>query len=342
MRIQQVRNAAIYGQRPDHTFAEGCERYLRENMNKKSIGDDASRIKGLLPYLGEMPLASIHDGTMQPFIEDKRDLGRKSKTINNYLELVSRILKKSAGKWRDNLTGKTWIAGVPIIEKVNWKDARKAYPISWVEQKYLLAELADHLQEPVLFALHTGCREGEICQLRWEWEVWIPELDTSVFVLPDWVTKNEEERVVVLNSVAASVIEAQRGKHLSRVFTCPQGSKKKGTKRLEPLNKIYNSAWKGARERAADNYVEEMRDKVPWGFRNLRVHDLRHTFGRRLRSAGVYKETRSALLGHKTGDITTHYSQAELQELIDAVAKIANNNSRKTHAPTLLRVVSRQ
>ena len=26
-----------------------------------------------------------------------------------------------------------------------------------------------------LFAVNTGCRDREICQLRWEWEVRIPE-----------------------------------------------------------------------------------------------------------------------------------------------------------------------
>ena len=27
-----------------------------------------------------------------------------------------------------------------------------------------------------LFAVNTGCRDQEICQLRWEWEINIPEL----------------------------------------------------------------------------------------------------------------------------------------------------------------------
>ena len=35
--------------------------------------------------------------------------------------------------------------------------------------------------------------------------------------------------------------------------------------------------------------------------------------------AGVPLETRKALLGHANGDITTHYSAAELNELLDAV-----------------------
>jgi integrase len=45
---------------------------------------------------------------------------------------------------------------------------------------------------------------------------------------------------------------------------------------------------------------------APEGFRKVRVHDLKHTFGRRLRAAGVSFEDRQDLLGHKSGRITTH------------------------------------
>jgi len=43
------------------------------------------------------------------------------------------------------------------------------------------------------------------------------------------------------------------------------------------------------------------------------------------------------LLGHKNGDITTHYSAAELRELIEAVQKI--DTSRETPMITVLRPV---
>jgi integrase len=100
--------------------------------------------------------------------------------------------------------------------------------------------------------------------------------------------------------------------------------------------------WKAARQRAANLYEKERQESAPWGFRNLRVHDLRHTFGRRLRAAGVSKEARSALLGHRTGDITTHYSAPEMRDLLDAVWKISQSNIFKTPTPTLVRAVSTQ
>jgi len=58
--------------------------------------------------------------------------------------------------------------------------------------------------------------------------------------------------------------------------------------------------------------------------------------------SSVSKETRSALPGDKTGDFTTHYSQAELQELIDAVSKIASDNLLNNPTLTLVRAAARQ
>ena len=70
---------------------------------------------------------------------------------------------------------------------------------------------------------------------------------------------------------------------------------------------MLNSAWKRARKRVG---------------LVVRVHDLKHTFGRRLRAAGVGFEDRQDLLGHRSGRITTHYSAAEIGNLINAANKV--------------------
>lgn len=77
---------------------------------------------------------------------------------------------------------------------------------------------------------------------------------------------------------------------------------------------------------------------MPWGFEHVRIHDLKHTFGRRLRSARVPFETRQVLLGHKNGSVTTHYSAAEIGELVEAVSRI--DASRSTPVLTTLRAPS--
>lgn len=215
----------------------------------------------------------------------------------------------------------------PKIKLLKEVDKRNPYPISWEEQEKLLAVLPKHLKNLVLFAVNTGCRERVIRKLRWEWEIPVPELSTSVFVVPGYIfdfenedennvtrlVKNGEDRLVILNKIAKEVIESVRGQHPIFVFTY------KGKPITSGLN---NTSWQKARKKV--------------GLDQVRFHDLKHTFGRRLRSAGVKLEDRKDLLGHKTqGHITTHYSAAELENLLEA----ANSICDKKRCGTLLRTI---
>jgi integrase len=111
----------------------------------------------------------------------------------------------------------------------------------------------------------------------------------------------------------------------------------KGEQELQPLARMNNTAWRNARERAANKWEVQTGQPAPTGLRRVRVHDMKHTFGRRLRAAGVSFEDRQDLLGHKSGRITTHYSAAELANLIAAAELVCDENSRKSPASTWLR-----
>lgn len=76
----------------------------------------------------------------------------------------------------------------------------------------------------------------------------------------------------------------------------------------KPVKRMLNSAW--------------MRARTDLGLPQVRVHDLKHTFGRRLRAAGVGFEDRQDLLGHRSTRITTHYSAAELSHLLKAANSV--------------------
>jgi integrase len=283
-----------------------------ENMHLASIEDSALHLRQLDPCIGAVTLDRVHSGTLQPFIEQRRRAGLKVKSINNALGLVRRILNLSARLWRDE-HGLTWLENAPLIQLLPDSTAREPYPLDWEEQRRLFQALPDHLARMCLFKINTGCREQEVCALRWEWEVQVPELKSSVFIIPGARVKNREDRLVVLNRVARSVIEEARGKHPEFVFTY----------RGHLVQRINNNGWRCARRSV--------------GLTQVRVHDLKHTFGRRLRAAGVPLETRKALLGHKNGDITTHYSAPELQELIEAAERVCHDDFGKTSAVTLLK-----
>ncbi|MGH1543678.1 MAG: hypothetical protein ACRBHB_24975 [Arenicella sp.] len=69
------------------------------------------------------------------------------------------------------------------------------------------------------FGVHTGCRDGEICKLKWEWEVQVPQMQTSLFVIPGEYVKNSDDRLVVLNDTAKALIDKVRGVNSEYVFT---------------------------------------------------------------------------------------------------------------------------
>lgn len=325
-RLEELRLATVYGVRPTRTFKEAATKYLEENQHKRSIGRDAQDLMTIDPYIGELPLQRVHDGTLAGFVQARLKQGIANGTINRTLAVVRRVLNLAARRWRD-ASGLTWLQEAPLITMLQDEDARQPYPLSWAEQRLLFSHLPAHLARMALFKVNTGTREQEVVQLRWEWEVSIPELETSVFVVPKAIVKNKLDRLIVLNDVAQSVIDDVRGDHPTRVLTY------KG----RPVTRIYNSAWKRARKEAAGAYQNVIGEPCPDGFRRIRVHDLKHTFGRRLRAAGVSFEDRQDLLGHKSSRITTHYSAAELGSLRAAANKACSEKSRKTPAMTLIR-----
>ena len=302
--MEETRQAQVYGVRPSRSFEEAAAKFVLENAHKRSLRDDISHLKQIVPWLGPVPLDRIHLGTLQPWIDRRRKAGRAVGTINHGIKVVRRILNLAASEWVDD-HGLTWLHAAPKLKLLADRNKRQPYPLSWAEQLSLFRELPDYLAQMALFAVNTGCRDQEVCSLRWEWEVKVPELGTSVFIIPGSQVKNGDERLVVLNAVARSVIEARRGHGGDHVLAY------KG----KPVSRLMTSAWKRARIRA--------------GLPHVRVHDLKHTFGRRLRAAGVSFEDRQDLLGHRSGRITTHYSAAELTRLLAAAESVVDRNGEK-------------
>lgn len=394
-RINEIKRAVRYGERPDRSMFQAAEKHLEVKQNKRSIGDDAAHLDMVLEFIGDLPIRVVNDDSLKPFINARKASGVKNSTINRTLEVVRSILNQAARKWRDE-HGLTWLAQAPLIEMLKKEeDERPSYPLHMDEQSALFACLSPHLAEMAKFKVNTGLREQEVCNLRWDWEQKIPELNTSIFVIPRAYVKNNQARVVVLNDCAKRIVERKRGAHRTHVFSLNG----------KPVGGMNNTGWRYARIRAAikliktdtdvvwmEEHVEKSRKhylvtiKVWRGdwepivacyslacheedllyagkkpltpsrrkagdvrqavrykaylrlvdnffpkyseFARTRVHDIKHTVGRRLRALKVVGETRSILLGHKTRDITTHYSLAEFQELIDAVQKICHGNPK--------------
>src|ERR1700720_512506 len=192
--------------------------------------------------------------------------------------------------------------------------SRSPYPITWKEQDTLFRKLPAHLGRMALFAVNTGLRDSNVCGLQWTWEVAVPELGRSVFVIPPEAFKTKRPHVVILNDVAWSIVKAQRSLHPIWVFPF----------RGRRINTMNNSGWQDARRDA--------------GLPLVRIHDLRHSFACRLRAAGVSAEDREALLGHANHSMAGHYASADVGRLL----KQANLLLDRSGTRTLLRVADGQ
>lgn len=326
--LADQREVVLHGARPERLFDSVAAHYLLTHQGKASLKTEAYLLQSIMPFIGHLTLPQIHDGSLAPYIAARKAEGRANKTINLALGVVRLILNLAAYTWRDD-DGRAWLQHPPLITMLPLVGhQREPRPISWLEQRQLLPKLPDHLARMALFVLNTGVRDDVVCNLRWDWEIPVPELGVSVFDVPRAHVKGRRKnRLVVCNSVAQSVIESARGQHPEFVFVY----RRERVTRLNeepampyrPIGTMNNTGWQNARKAAR--------------LGDLHVHDLRHTVGMRLREAGVAEGTVSDVLWHSTKNVTQHYSMAQIVELHGALEKIKADTGAWNKTLTTLR-----
>lgn len=347
--IEKLRKALLHGERPVYLFCQGAEQYLSERKHLASFQTLQNAVLMMLPHLGNTPLQDIHNLSLQPYIQWRRKEGVKTRkrntqsnklethrreiknsTINRDLEIIRTILLSAWRLWRCEFTGRPWIDCEPLIKMLPTQPRRgskalehsaETYSLSWAEQDRFFPLLSPEIRQMALFKVNTGTREQEVCLLRWDWEYDVPDLGVTVFIVPAGYIKNGEPRLIVMNKIARAIISEQRKRWYGKnEFVFPSSRTNKA------FTKIRNTSWKTAWDRAG----------LPSGPHiETGVHVLKHTCGRRLRAAGVPLETRKVCLGHKDGDITTHYSAAEIKELLDAYERLCERREGIVARPQL-------
>jgi integrase len=287
------------------TFTDCAARYVEHSRGKRSIDVIKWHVALLQGYIGNLDPQQVHDQTLERFVQARVADGASATTINRSLEVVRTILNRAARSYRDP-DGRPWLEGVPPLITMLPENPRSPYPITWEEQDALFRRLPPHLARMALFTINTGLRDSNVCGLQWEWEVKVPEVGRSVFVIPAEAFKTKRPHVVILNDVAWSIIKSQRGKHPIWVFPY----------RGRRINKINNNGWQRARYEA----------RLPL----VRVHDLRHSFACRLRAAGVSAEDREALLGHANHSMAGHYASADVGHLLKQANLVLNRRETQT------------
>jgi integrase len=224
---------------PRPTFADCAARYLAQSREKRSFEAIQVHVRALLPHIGHLEPHQVHDATLAPFVSQRIASCVTAITINRSLEVVRTILNRAARSYRDE-DGRPWLEAIPPLITMLPEAPRPAYPITWDEQDRLFPKLPSHLQRMVLFAVNTGLRDDNVCGLQWDWEVPVPEIGRSVFVIPSDSYKANRDHVVILNDAAWSIVQAQRDLHPVWVF--PFKGRRIGT--------MNNNGWQRARRGA--------------------------------------------------------------------------------------------
>ena len=137
--------------------------------------------------------------------------------------------------------------------------------------------------------LLTGCRLGEILKLRWS------EVDGNLLTLADSKTG---PRTVHLSARARYIVEHQPRRESVFVFPSPKNASRPRGQSLR--------LWDSARREA--------------GIKDVRLHDLRHTFASHAVMNGVPVPVVARLLGHASEKMTLRYAHLADKE-IEAVAR---------------------
>lgn len=152
----------------------------------------------------------------------------------------------------------------------------------------------DHLTPFVLLALNTGCRRGELFNLRWR-DV---DLAAGVLTVRGEGAKSGGTRHIPLSDEAKRVLRDWPPQAGDLVFPAEDGD------RLTSLK----TAW--------------LKLTTDANLKDFRLRDLRHTFASKLVQAGVDLASVRALLGHSDFALTLRYAHLAPENLSAAVAKL--------------------
>ena len=283
---KEAYDAVRSGVSVDKQWTDAVLRYIRENVDKRSLSDDKDHLRRLDPYLRDKLLSQINMDALWPFIHDRRERdGVMNSTINRALEIVRRILHLARDEWQ-------WLQRFPRIRMLP-EPKRRIRFLTREEADKLLEVLPEHMRPIVRFALATGCRMSEILSLEWR----RVDFDRRVAWLEPGTTKNGEGRGLPLNRDAVLALRSVSGAHPEWCFTY-QG------KRLIAVG----SAWKKALRRA--------------GIDQFRFHDLRHTWASWHVMSGSSLQELMELGGWKSYEMVLRYAHLAPEHLAGAAARI--------------------
>ena len=283
------------------TVGELAERYLEEHVavRCKPKTEAMYRLvvaKHILPRLGRRPALAIGH---KEVTELHHALSAKPVMANHVVDLLSRIYNLAEDRGH-----------IPEMSNpcrlVAKNRERKRERFLTEEEFRRLGRVLDeaetrkgvsvHAVAAIRLLLLTGCRKGEILNLRWD-QV---DLEAGELRLPDTKTG---PRTITLSPEAASVM-ARIARVPDNPFVIPGKIRGKAMRNL-------NDPWDIICERA--------------GLEDMRLHDCRHSYASRALALGESLPMIGRLLGHTQVETTARYAHLAQDSVRESAVRVADS-----------------
>jgi len=283
------------------TVTELAERFDKEHISVRLKASTAKEYRGnlkrfILPALGRLAVPEITRADVAKFHYDLRHIPYQA---NRCLEVVSKmfVLAEMWGLRPDGSNPRKHIRKYPEEKRERFLSAAELRRIGEVlrDMGSERIELPSAILAARLLIL-TGCRLGEIMTLQWDYV----DFDERALRLPDSKTG---KKVVHLGGPAVEYLHnAQRIDGNPWVIT--------GTLPGKPLSDL-QPFWQRARARA--------------GLKDVRIHDLRHTFASTAVASGQGLPMIGKLLGHTQVQTTARYAHLAADPVRSAADAVATS-----------------
>lgn len=293
--------------------------WLKENRAASTYRDALSRGKELKAFFENQPLREISTGDCERFksmlgkAETPRNELRSGSTVNRYMALLSAVCKQAL---KEKL-----LDANPCSQIDEEPENSRARYLTAEEQTRLFAVLKDDLSflnAPIAISLGTGMRKViELLKLKVghvnfsSRPVFYPIRGGSAEIPPNWLIvkgKRSKYRLIPMNSQVRDTLYGLCLKRGSDEFVFDKD-----------VNEVNEYALRWGFEEACKRAQIVFGETVPGG---IIWHDLRRTFGTRLRANGVHEYDISDLLGHSKPGVTPVYARATRIVLEQAVEKL--------------------
>lgn len=294
--------------------------------------------KHIIPALGEIKLTELTTPTIKNYIMDKMENGRiritgeekglSVKTVKEHFVLLKKALDKAVEEGEMYYNPCHSISFPKQIK-------HEIHALEQEEQKKLEAHIkADFVPNSSLtakVALYAGLRNGEVCALQ------LKDIDLENGIISVCKTLYRAKTATGKTQLMISKTKNKRNRYVPipeellkdlkhYIETMPKEMKNdpdqflfvnKQGRPLEPKRLLYH--FKKLLKQAS--------------LRDIRFHDLRHTFATRCLECGIEMKIVSKVLGHSsiqiTADLYTHVTQKTLKK---AMSKLAKTNWDNAHA----------